>query len=169
MAEPVCGGSGGISPEPVEPRGVPGFLTTELHYLENCESKRLKVEGRGGDAETAAVAWRAVGSGGAEGEAGDMGVGSLPLTECVGWTRAGRGCHASAPPESCLPFPFPPLDNSRPRQFLLLCVGTKCPGHLLGKGLAGGEVRVLKSGERKAGQLNGSQDVPVRGRRLLLS
>ena len=36
--------------------GFPGFLTTELHYLENCESKRLKVEGRGGAAETAAVA-----------------------------------------------------------------------------------------------------------------
>ena len=34
------------------------------------------------------------------------GVGSLPLTECIGWTRVGRGCYSSAPPESCLSFPF---------------------------------------------------------------
>lgn len=40
------------------------------------------------------------------GERREIRVGSLPLTERTGWTRVGRGCHSSAPPESCLPFPF---------------------------------------------------------------
>ena len=60
---------------PWSPGVLPGFLTTELYYLEICESERLKVERRGGAVETAAVGWRAMGSGGAGGEAGDMGWG----------------------------------------------------------------------------------------------
>ena len=61
-------GAQGLSPEPVS-------LATEIYCLENGESKGLTVESGEDAAETAAVGRRAVGSGGAQGEAGGAGRG----------------------------------------------------------------------------------------------
>lgn len=83
-------------------RGGSGFLTTELRYLENCESKEIKSGGEEeGVRETAAVA------GGqwvleelAEGRRHGSGVSAFNRGALDGQGRG--GCHGSAPPESCL-------------------------------------------------------------------
>lgn len=67
------------------------------------------------------------------GERREIRLGSLPLTERTGWTRVGRGCHSSAPPESCLPIPFS-FDNSRPRQVSFTLCGYQVLGSSPGEG-----------------------------------